>query len=153
MYNEAKSEYQEEQPMKDQNCGYCMRGELLDPFGIYICDLSVSTLILFKEQSHPGRCIVAYKDHVSEIVNISDEERNAFFADVNRAANAIHAAFHPDNVNYGAYGDTGCHLHMHLVPKYKDEFEWGGVFAMNPGKTYLTEEQYAEMIEKIKANL
>lgn len=53
MYNEAKSKYQEEQPMKDQNCGYCMRGELLDAFGIYICDLSVSTLILFKEQSHP----------------------------------------------------------------------------------------------------
>ena len=139
--------------MKDTNCGYCMRGELLDKFVIYICDLEVSTLILFKEQSHPGRCIVAYKDHVSEIVNISDEERNAFFADVNRAAKAIHAAFHPDKVNYGAYGDTGCHLHMHLVPKYKDEYEWGGVFEMNPGKTYLTDEEYAKMIEAIKANL
>ena len=53
--------------MKDQNCGYCMRGELLDKFGIFICDLKVSSLILFKEQSHPGRCIVAYKDHVSEL--------------------------------------------------------------------------------------
>ncbi len=40
--------------MKDQNCGYCMRGELLEKFGIYICDLRVSSLILFKEQSHPG---------------------------------------------------------------------------------------------------
>ena len=39
--------------MKDQNCAYCMRGDLLDAFGIYICELSVSTLILFKEQSHP----------------------------------------------------------------------------------------------------
>ncbi|MGN0354277.1 MAG: HIT family protein [Muricoprocola sp.] len=139
--------------MKDTNCGYCMRGELLDKFGIYICDLEVSTLILFKEQSHPGRCIVAYKDHVSEIVDISDEERNAFFADVNRAAKAIHAAFHPDKVNYGAYGDTGCHLHMHLVPKYKEEYEWGGVFEMNPGKTYLSDEEYTKMIEAIKANL
>ncbi len=139
--------------MKDQNCGYCMRGELLAEFGIFICELDVSTLILFKEQSHPGRCIVAYKDHVSEIVNISDEDRNAFFADVNRAAKAIHAAFHPDKVNYGAYGDTGCHLHMHLVPKYKDQYEWGGVFQMNPGQTYLSDEEYAEMIEKIKANL
>ena len=139
--------------MKDSNCGYCMRGELLDAFGIVICELSVSTLILFKEQSHPGRCIVAYKDHVSEIVNLTDEERNAFFADVNRAAKAIHAAFHPVKVNYGAYGDTGCHLHFHLVPKYRDEFEWGGVFAMNPNRTYLTDAEYAEMIEKIKANL
>ena len=139
--------------MKDGSCGYCMRGELLDAFGIYICDLSVSTLILFKEQSHPGRCIVAYKDHVSELVNLTDEDRNAYFADIARAANAIHKAFKPNKINYGAYGDTGCHLHFHLVPKYKDEFEWGGVFQMNPGLKKLTNEEYEEMIQKIKENL
>jgi diadenosine tetraphosphate (Ap4A) HIT family hydrolase len=96
---------------------------------------------------------VAYKDHVSELVDISEEERNAFFADVARAAKAIHDAFHPDKVNYGAYGDGGCHLHFHLVPKYQGEFEWGMPFAMNPAKTYLTEDEYAEMIQKILAHL
>lgn len=139
--------------MKNENCGYCMRGELLEKFGIFICELDVSSLILFKEQSKPGRCIVAYKDHVSEMVDISDEERNAFFADVNRVAKAIHAAFHPDKLNYGAYGDTGCHLHFHLVPKYEGQDEWGGVFQMNPDKKYLSDAEYQEMIEKIKANL
>ena len=139
--------------MKDTNCGYCMRGELLEQFGIYICDLRVSSLILFKEQSKPGRVIVAYKDHVSEIVNISDEERNLFFADVNQVAKALHKAFSPKKVNYGAYGDTGCHLHFHLVPKYEGGDEFGGVFQMNPGKVYLTDAEYAEMIQKIKDNL
>ena len=139
--------------MKNENCGYCMRGELLEKFGIFICELEVSSLILFKEQSKPGRCIVAYKDHVSEIVDISDEERNAFMADVARASRAIHAAFKPNKVNYGAYGDTGCHLHMHLCPKYEGGDEWGGIFQMNPGKVYLSDVEYAEMIEKIKANL
>ena len=86
-------------------------------------------------------------------MNISDEDRNAFFADVDRAAKAIHAVFKPDKLNYGMYGDTGCHLHMHLVPKYKDSFEWGGVFQMNPGLKKLTDAEYAEMIEKIKAAL
>ncbi len=139
--------------MKDTNCGYCMRGELLDKFGIYICDLQVSSLILFKEQSKPGRCIVAYKDHVSEIVDISREERSLFMEDVARAAQAIHRAFHPDKLNYGAYGDTGCHLHMHLCPKYRDGDEWGGVFQMNPGKVYLTDAEYEEMIRRIRENL
>lgn len=139
--------------MKDINCGYCMRGELLDKFGIFICDLQVSSLILFREQSKPGRCIVAYRDHVSEIVDISREERSLFMEDVARAADAIHRAFHPDKLNYGAYGDTGCHLHMHLCPKYKDGDEWGGVFQMNPGKVYLTDAEYEEMIRKIKENL
>ena len=138
---------------KDENCGYCMRGELLAKFGIYICDLDVSTLILFKEQSHRGRCIVAYKDHVSELVDMTDDERNRFFADVARAAKALHKVFAPDKINYGAYGDGGCHLHFHLCPKYQDQTEWGTVFAMNPQKVYLSDEEYAEMIEKIKAAL
>lgn len=139
--------------MKDTNCAYCMENELLDKFGIKICDLNVSMLYLFKEQSHPGRVIVAYKDHVSEIVDISLEEQKAFFEDVRHASEALHKAFAPKKVNYGAYGDTGCHLHFHLVPKYTDEFEWGGTFAMNPDRKYLTEEEYQEMIEKIKAAL
>ena len=139
--------------MKDANCGYCMRGELLDAFGIFICDLQVSSLILFKEQSHKGRCIVAYKDHVSELIDISPEERALFMEDIAKASNAIHKAFGPKKVNYGAYGDTGCHLHMHLVPKYEDEFEWGDVFAMNPGRTYLTDAEYAAIIDAIKENL
>ena len=139
--------------MKDNNCAYCVGGELLNKFGIKICDLNVSQLVLFKEQSHRGRCVVAYKDHISELINISEEERTAFMNDVVRVSNAIHKAFNPDKVNYGAYGDIGCHLHMHLVPKYKDEFEWGGTFEMNPGKTFLSDEEYQEIIDKIKANL
>ena len=139
--------------MKDQNCGYCVGGEPLAKFGIKICDLDVSQLILFKEQSHPGRCIVAYKDHVSEIVDISEEERNRFFADVAKAARAIHKAFQPDKVNYGAYGDTGHHLHFHIVPKYKGGEEWGSTFEMNSGKTILTDAEYEEMAEAIRQAL
>ena len=139
--------------MKDCNCAYCAGGELLVAFGIPVCELGVSTLILFREQSHPGRCIVAYREHVGEIVELDDEARSAFFADVARAARAIHAAFHPDKVNYGAYGDTGRHLHFHLVPKYRDETEWGGVFEMNPGRTYLSDEEYDRMIEKLRTAL
>ena len=138
---------------KDPNCGYCMLDEHLDAFGIYICELSVSHLILFREQSHKGRCIVAYKDHVSEMTDLSDADRDAFYADVARASKAIHKAFNPDKVNYGSYADTGHHLHMHLVPKYKDEFEWNGVFLMNPKKKFLSDAEYREIIDKIKACL
>ena len=139
--------------MKDNECSYCMRNELLDAFGIFICDLPASMLVLFKEQSHPGRVIVASKEHKRELVDLSDEEYRAFLEDVRHVARTLHKVFHPDKINYGAYGDTSGHCHMHLVPKYKDEFEWGGVFQMNPDKKYLTDDEYKAMIEKIKANL
>lgn len=138
---------------KDQNCAYCVEGALLDQFGIKICDLSVSMLYLFKEQSHPGRVIVAYKDHVSEMVELTPEERAAFIEDVNRAAVALHKVFHPKKVNYGAYGDTGHHLHFHLVPKYEGEFEYGGTFAMDPKRVTLSDGEYQELVEKIRAAL
>ena len=139
--------------MKDTSCGYCMGGEVLAAYGIPICDLQVSQLILFKEQSHPGRVIVAYKDHVSELVDLTDEARNLFFADVSRAAKALHKTFSPDKINYGAYGDGGSHLHFHLVPKYKDAFEWTSVFQMNPKQTFLTDAEYDQMIRRIRENL
>ena len=138
---------------KDQNCAYCVHGELLAQFGIYICDLNESRLYLFKEQSHPGRVIVAHKDHVGDITDLSDAGRDGFFADIARVSRALKAAFNPDRINYGAYNDKGVHLHYHLVPKYRDEFEWGGVFEMNPGRVTLSDAEYDALIAKIRAAL
>ena len=137
----------------DQNCAYCMEGELVAAFGIKICELEQSKVYLFKEQSHKGRVIVAHKKHVSEMTELTPEERAAYFEEINHVAEALHKAFSPDKVNYGAYGDTGCHLHFHLVPKYKDEFEWGGTFEMNPKQKFLTEEECEELIAQIKKYL
>lgn len=139
--------------MKDQNCAYCMEGELVEKFGIKICELPASKVYLFKEQSHPGRVIVAHKEHVSELVELTAGERAAYIEDVSQVASALHAVFHPNKVNYGAYGDTGHHLHFHLVPKYEGQFEWGGTFAMDPKQTTLDAQAYDEMIGKIKAAL
>ena len=142
--------------MKDQNCAYCMREEkpeLHQGFGYYVMDLKVSSLYVFREQSHLGRCIVAYKDHVSEIVDISPEERALFLEDVANVSSAIHKAFNPDKVNYGFYGDTGKHLHCHLCPKYKDGYEWGGVFLMNPHIKDLSDEELEKIAAEIKKYL
>ena len=37
--------------------------------------------------------------------------------------------------------------------KYKDEYEWGGVFAMNPGVKTLSDEEYQDMVEKYRSVL
>ncbi len=137
----------------DNNCAYCMEGELVAKFGIKICELENSKVYLFKEQSHKGRVIVAHKKHVGDMNELTAEERGAYFEEVAMVARALMAAFKPNKVNYGAYGDTGHHLHFHLVPKYADEYEWGGVFAMNPDRVYLSEDEYAPLIDAIKKEM
>ena len=140
--------------MKNENCAYCVEGELVEKFGIKIAELPSSKVYLFREQSHRGRVIVASKRHVSEMVDLDRRERQAFMDDVAKVASALHALFRPAKINYGAYGDTGCHLHFHLVPKYADDpFEWGGTFAMNPERTYLSDAEYEELVAEIKGEL
>ena len=140
--------------MSNKPCPYCTGGEALAAFAIKIEDLSeYSSLYLFKEQSHPGRMIVAYRGHVSEIVDLTQEQFQGFMADVARAARLIHKVFQPQKVNYGAYGDLNPHLHFHLVPKYEGQFEWGGTFQMNPHAVMLSDQEYQDLIAKIKAEL
>ena len=52
-----------------------------------------------------------------------------------------------------AYKDQLSHLHFHLAPKYVDGPDYGGIFQMNPGKVYLTDAEYQELIDAVKANL
>lgn len=137
----------------DDKCHYCVEGELVEQFALKICELPASKVYLFLEQSHEGRCIVASKYHVAEMIELSDEDRNAFYADVATVARVIHKLFAPDKINYCSFGDKGHHLHVHLVPKYRDGFEWGGTFAMNPQLLKLDAKGYADRIELIKQQL
>lgn len=140
--------------MSESNCPYCNGGEALAAFAIKITDLSpCSSLYLFKEQSHLGRVVVAYRGHVSEIVDLAPDQLRQFMEDVARVGRLVHKVFQPDKINYGAFGDTNPHLHFHMVPKYRDGYEWGGIFQMNPQKKLLTQAEYDELIAKISAAL
>ena len=72
-----------------QNCLYCHNKAVLDSLMIKIADLEVSTLYLFKEQTHPGRCVVAYKDHIGQQFEIPEADWVRFMLDTRRAAVAI----------------------------------------------------------------
>ena len=91
--------------------------------------------------------------HVNDLNELSDEDRNAFMADVAKVTSAMNKAFHPAKINYGAYSDKLSHLHFHLAPKYEGGPDFGGTFVMNPGKVYLSDAEYQELIDAVKANL
>ena len=136
-----------------KTCLYCTNNETLHSLMLFIADLRVSRAFLFKEQTYRGRCLVAYNGHVNDLNELNDEERNAFMADVVQVTRAMQRAFNPEKINYGAYSDKLSHLHFHLAPKYVDGPDYGGTFQMNPGKVYLSDEEYQQLINAVKENL
>ncbi|PHX70390.1 MAG: HIT family protein [Opitutia bacterium] len=136
------------------DCLYCRQDQRLHDLMIEIAPLSASTLYLFKEQSHPGRCVVAYNGHVNELFELPDAELNSFTQDVARAARAIKTAVNAKKINYGAYSDKLPHLHMHLVPKFQGGIAWGAPFEMMPAnKQFLASDDYSALIAAIKQRL
>ena len=136
-----------------KECIYCTKHDSRDAIMMHICDLSVNKAYLFKEQTYHGRCLVAYNKHVNDLNELSDEERNAFMADVAKVTRAMQKLFNPEKINYGAFSDKLSHLHFHLAPKYVDGPDYGGTFRMNPGEVYLKEDEYQEMIQALRKEI
>ncbi len=140
--------------MLSQTCKYCTMNHEVTDVMIYICDLTASKLYLYREQSNPGRCVIAYREHANELHDLDEKELAAFASDMKTVGNALRKAFAPKKVNYGMFNDLGDHLHCHIVPKYEGGYAFGSMFQMNPEPAkLLSDEEYAEIIEKIKANL
>ena len=99
-----------------KECLYCTNNQTQKDLMIQFAELRVSRAFLFKEQTYRGRCLVAYNGHVNDLNELSDEERNAFMADVAQVTRAMQKAFNPEKINYGAYSDKLSHLHFHLAP-------------------------------------
>ena len=95
-----------------------------------------------------------FATHYHELTELDDDKADLFIKDMRRVGKAINKAVNPAKVNYGMFSDTLPHLHVHIVPKQRDGYSFGGTFDMNvnPPK-YLSEEEYKEIIERIKDNL
>ena len=138
----------------NDDCFYCTRDQRLDDLMVKVCELDVSTLYLFKEQTYRGRCVVAFNKHINELYELQEQDLKLFMQDVTKAARVIKKTFSPDKINYGVYSDKLPHLHFHLVPKYKDGHTWGSTFEMMPSdKRLLSVSEYAAMVDGIKKNL
>ncbi|GHU86621.1 HIT family protein [Spirochaetia bacterium] len=137
--------------MKDQNCRYCTHTtDIIE----VVAELEVSTLYIAKEQSYRGRCILAFRDHKTEVFQLSVAEMEAFGRDMSKATKAIYTTFSPDKINYAAYGENAPHLHFHLVPKYKGGKSWGSPFDLSPDPAGdISPEELNKLIEQIKSNL
>lgn len=136
-----------------KDCLYCTNNDTLHNLMIEIAPLKVSRAFLFKEQTYRGRCLVAYNGHVNDLNELSPEELALFMNDVAAVTRAMQKVFAPEKINYGAYSDKLSHLHFHLAPKYVDGPDYGGTFRMNPGEVYLSDTEYAAMVDAMRAEL
>jgi diadenosine tetraphosphate (Ap4A) HIT family hydrolase len=134
----------------------CKGGLDFKKHNLWISDLRVSSALLSRNQICRGYTVLIYnKGHYAELFELSQEDRAAYVEDLAQISRAIHDAFCPDKMNYELLGNVVPHLHWHIIPrKGTDPVElhwpiWGKDYA----ELELTDEEYQETIEKIRASL
>lgn len=132
------------------SCFYCEDGQTRKDLMIEILKLKTSTVYLNRDQKHKGRLVLKFKDHKTEVCQLTPEENQQFFNELSVVCQAMVNLFHPDKINYGIYGDGVPHLHIHIVPKYKDGLQWGGPFKDDVPKVLLSDEEYQDLVNSYK---
>lgn len=134
-------------------CKFC-GGPELRPDMVTVGQMPGGTLYLHRDQTHPGRLLLASARHVKKITDLTPEEYAALMDSVYRAAQAVTRLYQPDKINYLVFGDTGTHLHVHIVPKYRSGKDWGRVFLTDePEPKLLSEAEYTEAAAALRKAL
>jgi diadenosine tetraphosphate (Ap4A) HIT family hydrolase len=86
-------------------------------------------LYLHENQCYLGRTFVQLKkeDGVDDFLSIEGEVRDEFFLIGEEVKASLKTIFQPDKMNYAALSNTSPVIHVHIIPRYKEPREFGGV--------------------------
>ncbi len=113
--------------MENSSCGICKTIASCQAHSNpdFICELPNSYVVLGNRQYqyYKRYCIVLFKQHKTELFDMTSDERKNYFDEISLVAKAIWNLSHPDKLNYEILGNQEPHLHCHIFPRKKsDEF-------------------------------
>jgi diadenosine tetraphosphate (Ap4A) HIT family hydrolase len=109
--------------MSSPDCPFCRK--LADlatlPADEVVWQFPHSVALLGTWQFYQGYCILVARRHATELSQLDESERRAYFEEMCRLAQAIEECFRPHKLNYELLGNQIPHLHWHLFPRYADD--------------------------------
>lgn len=116
---------------RKDDCIFCkiLKGDI-PSYKVYEDDSFIGILDI--NPSAKGHVIIIPKNHAANIFELSEKDAKEIFVVAKKIAEAIKKAYQPDGINIlqnngEAAGQTVFHLHVHVIPRYKDDtikIEW-----------------------------
>lgn len=133
-----------------ETCPFCRLSRKVE----IICETATCVSFYDGYPVSPGHALIIPKRHVASYFDLTNHEREAMNVMLQYVKQKIDERYHPDGYNVGinvneAAGQSIFHVHMHLIPRYKDDVKnpKGGVRGVIPEK-----QQYPVQQESIVDN-
>lgn len=78
-------------------------------------------LILVDDVQYPGFCRVVWNQHVKEMTDLSEQDRDVLMSVVWKVELVLREVMQPHKVNVASFGNVVPHLHWHIIPRYQDD--------------------------------
>jgi diadenosine tetraphosphate (Ap4A) HIT family hydrolase len=92
----------------------------------FIGEMPNSYLILNFDQSYLARVILVPKEERADLESLSSSDLGLLMAEVSYVGRRLKSEFAADRMNYASLGNVVEQLHWHIIPRYKDDANWGG---------------------------
>ena len=118
-------------------------------YGRFLKEYDVVKVYLYKNQDHKGHLVAVFKESANEICRLSALERNLYFADVAKAAKVLKKCYNPDAICYMDLEDISDKLVSHIIPKYKEDGNYGVQPVIDLDEEYTNKARYDAIFEKM----
>ena len=119
-------------------------------YGRFLKEYDVVKIYLYKDQTCKGHLVAVFKESATEMCRLSTLERNIFFADISKAAKVLKKCYDPDAICYMDLEDMGDKLVYHIIPKYKEDDNFGVQQIIDYEAVYENTKRYDAIYNKMK---
>lgn len=108
---------------------------------IEVTRLKLSRVLLMRDSSFPWLILVPERENISEIHELSMEDRAVLIEEISLASQVIERLYMPDKINVGALGNVVPQLHIHVIGRFRTDRAWPGpVWGTGPAEPYPDED-------------
>jgi diadenosine tetraphosphate (Ap4A) HIT family hydrolase len=102
--------------MNHESCVYCHPTDEIVLWQNPLC-----RAIFIADSPFPGWCRVVWHEHIAELSDLRDDQRNSIMAVVAQVEAQLRQLLTPAKINIASLGTALPHLHWHIVPRYLDD--------------------------------
>lgn len=142
--------------LSEPECGLCNLLNEVEEKPTFVHSFKHTVLVVNWDQSYLGRSMLILKRHIPDFFRLASSELLATLSEIRQSEAAIRDAFGSDLMNYLFMGNRAGHVHLHLVPRYESDPNFGSSPFLETSRTLapsLSDSRYRQLAEKIRERI